>query len=79
MKRRVVAIFIALVALASLVFAGSSGLPSFASAPAEPREERVEAAPKRAKRDYVDMKSDEGWQMEYNGQKVMVVVGHFAA
>lgn len=79
MKRRVVAIFIALVALASLVFAGSSGLPSFVSAPAEPREERVEAAPKRAKRDYVDMKSDEGWQMEYNGQKVMVVVGHFAA
>ena len=80
MKRRVVAIFIALVALASLVFAGSSGLPSFASSsPAESREQRVDASPKRAKRDYVDMKSDEGWQMEVNGQKVMVVVGHFAA
>ena len=80
MKRRVVAIFIALVALASLVFAGSSGLPSFASSsPAETREQRVDASPKRAKRDYVDMKSDEGWQMEVNGQKVMVVVGHFAA
>lgn len=25
------------------------------------------------------MKSDEGWQMDYNGQKIMVVVGNFAA
>ena len=25
------------------------------------------------------MKSDEGWQMEYGGQKIMVVVGNFAA
>ena len=25
------------------------------------------------------MKSDEGWQMEHNGRKIMVVVGNFAA
>ena len=31
------------------------------------------------KRDYVEMKSDEGWQMIHNGQKIMVVVGNFAA
>ena len=31
------------------------------------------------KQDYVYMKSDEGWQMEHNGRKIMVVVGNFAA
>ena len=66
-------------ALASLVFAGSNGLPSLSYTQPEEREERASISEKSPKRDYVEMKSDEGWQMEYRGQKIMVVVGNFAA
>ena len=81
MKRRVVAISVSLVALASLVFAGSTGLPSFSASQSQPQqyEQRPSISGNTPKRDYVDMKSDEGWQMEYQGQKIMVVVGNFAA
>lgn len=79
MKRRVIAISVSLVALASLVFAGSNGLPSLSYAQTEQHEERPSISGNTPKRDYVEMKSDEGWQMEYNGQKIMVVVGNFAA
>ncbi|MBO7220260.1 MAG: hypothetical protein J6V21_03600 [Alistipes sp.] len=79
MKRRVVAIFVSLVALASLVFAGSNGLPAMSAMPSQQREERPSISGNRPKRDYVDMKSDEGWQMDYQGRKIMVVVGNFAA
>uniref|UniRef100_UPI0040577D99 OstA-like protein n=1 Tax=Alistipes sp. TaxID=1872444 RepID=UPI0040577D99 len=81
MRRRVVAISVLLVALASLVFAGSTGLPSFSMSQSQPQQydERPSISGNAPKRDYVDMKSDEGWQMEYNGQKIMVVVGNFAA
>ncbi len=79
MKRRVVAISVLLVALASLVFAGSNGLPSLSVSQPEQQEERPSISGGAKKRDYVDMKSDEGWQMEHNGQKIMVVVGNFAA
>ncbi len=80
MRRRVVAILVSLVALASLVFAGSTGLPSLSMEPATPQyAERPSLSANTPKRDYVDMKSDEGWQMEYNGEKIMVVVGNFAA
>jgi lipopolysaccharide export system protein LptA len=80
-KRRVVAIFIALMALASLVFAGSNGLPSFSLDGPQEQDVRatVSAPPQKKRRDYVDMKSDEGWQMEHLGRKITVVVGHFAA
>ena len=81
MRRRVVAISVSLVALASLVFAGSNGLPILSvSQPAE-RDERasISEPARQAKRSYVEMKSDEGWQMEHNGKKIMVVVGNFAA
>ena len=66
-------------ALASLVFAGSNGLPSLSYAQPQERKERASISEKSPKRDYVEMKSDEGWQMEYRGQKIMVVVGNFAA
>ena len=79
MKRRVVAISISLVALASLVFAGSNGLPSLSLSQPQQREDKPSIAGDAPKRDYVEMKSDEGWQMEYRGQKIMVVVGNFAA
>jgi len=81
MKRRVVAIAVTLVAIASLVFAGSNGLPTLSPQPEE-QETRPSLSAKKSpdrKRDYVDMKSDEGWQMTHNGQKIMVVVGNFAA
>jgi hypothetical protein len=68
-----------LVALASLVFAGSNGLPSLSVPQPDEREQRPSIASKSPKRDYVEMKSDEGWQMEHNGQKIMVVIGNFAA
>ena len=79
MRRRITAISVLFVALASLVFAGSNGLPSLSHTHTEQREERPSISGNTPKRDYVDMKSDEGWQMEYNGQKIMVVVGNFAA
>ena len=79
MKRRVVAITVSLVALASLVFAGSNGLPSLSAPHSEQRSEKASISGNTPKRDYVEMKSDEGWQMEHNGRKIMVVVGNFAA
>ena len=79
MRRRLVAIFVSLVALASLVFAGSSGLPSLSVPQTQEREQKPSISEHTPKRDYVEMKSDEGWQMEYQGQKIMVVVGNFAA
>ncbi len=79
MNRRVVAISVILVALASLVFAGSNGLPTLSMEQPQQRSERPSISGSTPKRDYVDMKSDEGWQMDYNGQKIMVVVGNFAA
>lgn len=81
MNRRLVAITVSLVALASLVFAGSNGLPSLSvSQPVENEQRPTISEPARqSKRSYVDMKSDEGWQMEHNGRKIMVVVGNFAA
>ena len=79
MNRRLVAISVSLVALASLVFAGSTGLPSLSAPQPQQRTERPSLTNNTPKRDYVEMKSDEGWQMEHNGQKIMVVVGNFAA
>ena len=79
MKRRVVAISVFLVALASLVFAGSNGLPAFSVEQPQQKSVKPTVSGATPKRDYVEMKSDEGWQMEYNGQKIMVVVGNFAA
>ena len=40
---------------------------------------RTNQAGANKKKDFVYMKSDEGWQMEHNGKKVMIVVGNFAA
>ncbi len=80
MRRRIVAISVLLVALASLVFAGSNGLPTLSMEQPQQRETKPSISGNSSpKRDYVEMKSDEGWQMIYNGQKVMVVVGNFAA
>ena len=78
MKRRVVAIFAILSAFVGLVFASSSGV---SLQPAEQSYSRSNKVPtsSNSDNDYIYMKSDEGWQMEHNGRKIMVVVGNFAA
>ena len=79
MKKRVVAIAVVLLAFVGLVLAGSNTLSI------QPMEEPTPAPQTKSSggvsklHDYVYMKSDEGWQMEHNGNKVMVVVGNFAA
>ena len=78
MKKRVIAISILLVAIAGFVFAGGIDFSSFIPTE-EPQTTTNTTAQTQRRRDYVDMKSDEGWQMEHNGRKIMVVVGHFAA
>ena len=78
MKKRVLIISILLVVVAGFVFAGGIDLSSYAPA-GEPQTQSNTTSQTQRRRDYVDMKSDEGWQMEHNGRKIMVVVGHFAA
>lgn len=74
MNRRVVAIAVSLLALASIVLAGSHGMPQLPenNSPAE------EKAPVKDKK-YVDMKSDGGQQIDKKGQKILIAVGNFAA
>ena len=81
MKRKVATIVVLLMAFASIVFASGRGISIFTSAaelPEQPEPEAPQTSGGRG-RDYVFMKSDEGWQMEHNGRKIMVVVGNFAA
>lgn len=54
-------------------------MPSLSLSQPEQRSEKPSISNRTPKRDYVEMKSDEGWQMEHKGQKIMVVVGNFAA
>ena len=79
MKRRVVSILVVLLAFASIVFAGSNGLPVLYAEQSPLRDEQSSASQDSVENDYVYMKSDEGWQMEHEGRKIMVVVGNFAA
>lgn len=81
MRRRVATVLVLLMAFASIVFAGGNGLALFSAVPVEEHPTAVEpqATNSQANDDYVYMKSDEGWQMEHNGRKIMVVVGNFAA
>ena len=55
----------------SFVFAGGNGVSL------HPEERR--SSSEEGERDYVYMKSNEGWQMIHEGRKIMVVVGNFAA
>ena len=82
MKRRVATIFVLLMAFASVVFAGGNGLSIFAADPAteSPFDPQAQSKSSNKKsKGYVYMKSDEGWQMDHNGRKIMVVVGNFSA
>lgn len=79
MRRKLLTIATLLTAFASIVFAGSAGLPQVA-VPTTSVEQSVAPASQRAKSDkYVDMKSDGGRQTEYGGRKIIIAVGNFAA
>ena len=76
MRKGVVTILVLLSAAASIVFAGSSGLPRLPerAAAATVAEEEEQKSDK-----YVDMKSDAGLQTQRGGQKLLIAVGNFAA
>ena len=78
MKRKIAVIVVLFLAFASIVFAGSSGMPMLPGGHTASDDEQSTTA-ESEKKDYVYLKSDEGWQMEHNGRKIMVVVGNFAA
>ena len=71
MKRKIVAISVILLTFVSFVFAGGNAVSL--------RPDETKSSPKDGERDYVYMKSNEGWQMVHEGRKIMVVVGNFAA
>ena len=78
MRKTALSITVWMSALASIVFAGTADF----SAPAlseQSREPQSLSSSSAKSKDYVDMKSDEGWQMEHNGTKIFVVRGNFAA
>ena len=79
MKRRVVAILVVLSVFASLVFASSGGASLRPAEQSYTRAADKVPTSNTSLNDYIYMKSDEGWQMEYDGRKIMVVVGNFAA
>jgi len=83
-KRKIVAISIVLLTFVSVVFAGGNSISistyqPITETPYEPATQQQTSSANKSRRDYVYMKSDEGWQMEHNGRKIMVVVGNFAA
>ena len=74
MNRRVVAIAVSLLALASIVLAGSHGMPQLP----ENNLDTEQKTPAKDKK-FVDMKSDGGQQIDRRGQKILIAVGNFAA
>lgn len=74
MRKTLVTISALLVATASIVFAGSTGMPRL------PEPQSREQGAKSEKSDkYVDMKSDAGRQTQIGGRKILIAVGNFAA
>lgn len=85
MRRRIVSITVSLVALASIVFAGSNGMPQLPTHEPQSKERTSSASrdnndsqPKKSEK-FVDMKSDGGRQTEHRGKKILIAVGNFAA
>lgn len=74
MRKVVVSILVLFAATASIVFAGSSGMPRLPERSSEREAEQPE------KRDnYINMKSDAGRQTQRGDKKVLIAVGNFAA
>ena len=74
MRKTLVTISALLVATASIVFAGSMGMPRLPEPQSREQGEKSEKSDK-----YVDMKSDAGRQTQIGGRKILIAVGNFAA
>ena len=74
MRKTFVTISALLVATASIVFAGSTGMPRLPEPQSRVQGEKSEKSDK-----YVDMKSDAGRQTQIGGRKILIAVGNFAA
>lgn len=74
MRKTLVTISALLVATASIVFAGSTGMPRLPESQSREQGEKSEKSDK-----YVDMKSDAGRQTQIGGRKILIAVGNFAA
>ena len=74
MRKTLVTISALLVATASIVFAGSTGMPRLPEPQSREQGEKSEKSDK-----YVDMKSDAGRQTQIGGRKILIAVGNFAA
>ena len=74
MRKILVTISALLVATASIVFAGSTGMPRLPEPQSREQGEKSEKSDK-----YVDMKSDAGRQTQIGGRKILIAVGNFAA
>ena len=74
MRKTLVTISALLVATASIVFAGSTGMPRLPEPQSRVQGEKSEKSDK-----YVDMKSDAGRQTQIGGRKILIAVGNFAA
>ncbi len=77
MRKHLVSIAVLLFAFASIVFAGSTGMPQL---PEPQTSAAQDGARRETKSDkYVDMKSDAGRQTQIGGRKILIAVGNFAA
>ena len=75
-----VAIAVVLAFLASVVFAGTSGMPYLQAPPAERTSgDGDQKARSEGESSAVDIKSDLGRQTDHNGSKIYIVVGNVAA
>lgn len=74
MRKTLVTISALLVATASIVFAGSTGMSRLPEPQSRELDEKSEKSDK-----YVDMKSDAGRQTQIGGRKILIAVGNFAA
>lgn len=80
MRRGLVAIAVVLAFLASVVFAGTSGMPYLQAPPAERTSgDGDQKARSEGESSAVDIKSDLGRQTDHNGSKIYIVVGNVAA
>ena len=75
MRKFFVTISALFVATASIVFAGSVGMPRL---PERADDSKSQSSRKRSDK-YVDMRSDAGRQTQIGGRKILIAVGNFAA
>ena len=73
MRKVFVTISALFIAAASIVFAGSTGMPRL------PEQQSREQQEQKRSDKYVDMKSDAGRQTQIGGRKILIAVGNFAA